>query len=165
MSFSPLRKIAEQILGGMGDNKPDRLFIRKQLREGIKVEKEHTPSKSKAKEIAKDHLTEHPKYYSALKKMEDRLKKKAVYMSRSGKGSDAEHTYDYESRAEASRNLDADLRGNYLGTGGSGKSKLDKKQSRKGRSQEKRPRSSEDVPQDTNSSEGDAWSSDNELRN
>lgn len=71
-----LTKIAEQILGGLGDHKPDKLFVRKQLREGAKVEKEHTGSSSKAKEIAKDHLTEYPRYYTALKKMEKGLEAK-----------------------------------------------------------------------------------------
>jgi hypothetical protein len=67
----------EKLKGGLGDNKKDSDFIASELKKGIKVEKEHTKSLSIAKEVAKDHLTEHPKYYSALKKMEDGLKKKA----------------------------------------------------------------------------------------
>ena len=39
-----------------------------QLRLGIKTEMEHTDNKSKAKEIAMDHLAEDPKYYTKLKK-------------------------------------------------------------------------------------------------
>jgi len=42
----------------------------KELSMGIKVEQEHTSDKDKAKQIALDHLTEDPKYYSKLKKME-----------------------------------------------------------------------------------------------
>jgi hypothetical protein len=42
--------------------------IKKQLKMGTKVEREHTSSTKKAKSIAKDHLVEKPKYYSKLKK-------------------------------------------------------------------------------------------------
>lgn len=35
---------------------------------GIKVEKEHTSSSTIAKQIAKAHLVENPKYYTKLKK-------------------------------------------------------------------------------------------------
>lgn len=44
--------------------------ITKQLRMGIKVEKEHTTSAKDAKEIALDHLNEFPDYYDRLEKME-----------------------------------------------------------------------------------------------
>jgi hypothetical protein len=44
--------------------------INKELEMGIKVELEHTTSKRLAKEIAMDHLTEIPDYYTRLKKME-----------------------------------------------------------------------------------------------
>ena len=39
---------------------------------GIKVEMEHTKDKKKAKEIAMDHLFEDPKYYSKLRKIENK---------------------------------------------------------------------------------------------
>jgi hypothetical protein len=39
-----------------------------QLRMGIRTEKEHTTSPRMACRIALDHLAEHPKYYSKLKK-------------------------------------------------------------------------------------------------
>lgn len=39
-----------------------------QLRKGIKVEMEHTTDRKTAKEIAMDHLTEHPRYYDKLLK-------------------------------------------------------------------------------------------------
>ena len=42
--------------------------IKTQLKIGIKVEMEHTGSKKMAKVIAMDHLTEHPDYYTKLKK-------------------------------------------------------------------------------------------------
>ena len=41
-----------------------------QLQKGIEVEKEHTNNINKATEIAMDHLTEDPKYYDKLKKIE-----------------------------------------------------------------------------------------------
>jgi len=44
--------------------------INKQLRMGIKVELEHTTSRSEAREIALDHLREMPDYYSRLADME-----------------------------------------------------------------------------------------------
>jgi len=62
-------------MGGLADGKPDGQYPRKQLRRGIRVEREHTSSKRTAKEIAKDHLEEHPSYYTALEKMENRLEK------------------------------------------------------------------------------------------
>lgn len=46
--------------------------LKKQLDKGIKVEMEHTKDKSKAKEIAMDHLWEHPNYYDKLEKIESK---------------------------------------------------------------------------------------------
>lgn len=43
--------------------------LKKELLMGIEVEKEHTPSEKTAFQIAMDHLTEDPKYYSKLKKI------------------------------------------------------------------------------------------------
>ena len=45
-------------------------WLRKQLEDGINVEKEHTTKSSVAKEIALDHLNEDPEYYIKLKKVE-----------------------------------------------------------------------------------------------
>lgn len=45
-------------------------FLEKQLNKGVKIEKEHTNSVKIAKQIAKDHLLEDPKYYIKLTKME-----------------------------------------------------------------------------------------------
>jgi len=42
--------------------------LKKQLNKGIKVEMEHTDDKTKAKEIALDHLFEDPNYYDKLEK-------------------------------------------------------------------------------------------------
>lgn len=42
--------------------------LKKQLEIGLKIETEHTNDKQKAKEIAMDHLSEDPNYYSKLNK-------------------------------------------------------------------------------------------------
>lgn len=57
------------------------LQLKKQLTKGIKTEMEHTKSRSKAKEIAMDHLSETPNYYDKLKKVET---KEATTSSSSG---------------------------------------------------------------------------------
>ena len=45
-------------------------FLEKQLNKGANIEKEHTNSIKIARQIAKDHLLEDPKYYIKLTKME-----------------------------------------------------------------------------------------------
>lgn len=67
---------AELIPGGLAAGEPDTKYPKKQLEMGVEIEKEHSPVQAKAKEIAKDHLEEHPQYYSALKAMEKRLEEK-----------------------------------------------------------------------------------------
>ena len=80
------KQVSEEILkGGKADkktleyilkkhNKKDTTIdgLKKQLQKGIKVEMEHTDNKTKAKEIAMDHLYEDPKYYDKLKKIESK---------------------------------------------------------------------------------------------
>lgn len=51
------------------------VFDPKQLKIGTEIEKEHTDDEKEAEKIAKDHLREHPKYYTYLRKMEKKLKK------------------------------------------------------------------------------------------
>jgi len=70
--FEKLSK--EYFSGGKADNKTDKDYDAKQIAMGEKIEKEHTNSAAKAREIARDHLEEFPNYYSALNKMENRLK-------------------------------------------------------------------------------------------
>jgi hypothetical protein len=65
----------EKLKGGKADNKPDEDFDKEQLAAGIKVEREHTSDPDKAKEVAKDHLTEIPDYYKRLKVMESKADK------------------------------------------------------------------------------------------
>jgi len=50
-------------------------YNKTQIRMGIKIEMEHTKSKTIAEKIAKDHLREFPNYYTHLIKMENKLKK------------------------------------------------------------------------------------------
>lgn len=44
--------------------------IKSELEKGINVEKEHTDNEDMAKEIAMDHLTEDPNYYTKLQSIE-----------------------------------------------------------------------------------------------
>lgn len=55
--------------------------IIKQLKMGIKVEKEHTTSKEMARKIALQHLAEIPDYYTRLKKVEKKPLKEAYEFS------------------------------------------------------------------------------------
>lgn len=64
MRLSQLNKI------GKHRDTPDNKFDPKQLEIGTDTELEHTDSNESAKEIAKDHLSELPDYYTRLKKME-----------------------------------------------------------------------------------------------
>jgi hypothetical protein len=52
--------------GGVGDQTPTNQIDPVQLSTGIQIEMEHTNDLDIAKEIAMDHLTEDPKYYSKL---------------------------------------------------------------------------------------------------
>lgn len=63
-----IKQAAEKLKGGEGDCKPDSSFNRKELDKGVEHEHEHTDDNSKAKEIAKDHLSERADYYTALAK-------------------------------------------------------------------------------------------------
>lgn len=67
---SAWRKGAEILSGGKADGKPDAAFPAAALRAGMKVEREHVRDARMRKEIAKDHLTEDPRYYVKLRRME-----------------------------------------------------------------------------------------------
>ena len=58
--------LEDLIPGGVGDDRLDSDFDSEQLQAGIQVEMEHTDDPEKAKEIAKDHLSEDPEYYKKL---------------------------------------------------------------------------------------------------
>jgi predicted DNA-binding ArsR family transcriptional regulator len=77
-----LNERKESLKGGLGDNKPDSAFNKKQLSIGVKDETgEHTKSKQVGKEIAKDHLSADPDYYKKIKKagIEEPKKKLSKY--------------------------------------------------------------------------------------
>jgi len=59
----------ERIPGGRAAGKRPRDFNPRQLRAGTRIEMEHTPRRAVAREIAMDHLTEDPRYYSKLCRM------------------------------------------------------------------------------------------------
>lgn len=71
--------LPEGIPGGLARNKKPSDFNKKELEMGIEVEKEHLVGngysekqmRDVAQEVAMDHLTEIPDYYTRLKKMED----------------------------------------------------------------------------------------------
>jgi hypothetical protein len=58
--------LGDLIPGGRAAGRKPREFDPKQLRVGIKIEREHTRSNAVAKEIAMDHLAEDPRYYTKL---------------------------------------------------------------------------------------------------
>jgi hypothetical protein len=66
------------LMGGKADKKKPSDFNPKSIAQGMKVEREHTTNKATQKEIAMDHLTEDPKYYDKLKKMEKKAYPEAV---------------------------------------------------------------------------------------
>lgn len=72
-----LKQLLEDLKLKHGDD-PDENFDSKELKIGIKIEKEHTDSGEIAKRIAKAHLAEFPHYYTdtnGLLNMEKKLKK------------------------------------------------------------------------------------------
>lgn len=64
------KRARDRLRGGLADFRADSDFDPRQLRMGIRVEREHTRDWRLAKEIAKDHLAEIPDYYTRLAKME-----------------------------------------------------------------------------------------------
>lgn len=59
----------DQLAGGKADKKNPKDFDQAQLKQGIKVEMEHTKNIAIAQEIAMDHLSEDPDYYKKLKEV------------------------------------------------------------------------------------------------
>lgn len=57
---------ADRLPGGLADDQPDDDFDAHQLELGTQVELEHTSDAALAREIARDHLSEDPQYYSML---------------------------------------------------------------------------------------------------
>ena len=66
-----IKKLHEDMLGGgLADGKSSELFDQGELEKGIAIEREHSSDPNIAKEIAMDHLSEDPKYYIKLARME-----------------------------------------------------------------------------------------------
>jgi hypothetical protein len=61
---------------GKHNDVPDDQFDVTELTKGIEIESEHTDDPNEAKNIAKDHLSEIPDYYSRLEAMEAEAKGK-----------------------------------------------------------------------------------------
>jgi len=85
-----IQKIAEELKGGVADEKkpediaPDKeketQEVQKEVLEGASVEMEHTEDPKAAMEVASDHIEEYPageEYYEDLKEMEESAKLKA----------------------------------------------------------------------------------------
>lgn len=58
--------INQRLRGGMGDKRNLNSFDQQELKKGIYIELEHTNDPRIAREIATDHLSENPHYYSEL---------------------------------------------------------------------------------------------------
>ena len=58
--------LKQYIAGGKGDKTDPKSVDANELKVGIAVEMEHTSDPKIAEEIALDHLTENPKYYTKL---------------------------------------------------------------------------------------------------
>ena len=70
-----MKKHKDKLKGGLADNKQPKDFNQKSLKQGMKVEAEHTTDGDIAREIAMDHLSEDSKYYKRLSKMEKGAKR------------------------------------------------------------------------------------------
>lgn len=77
-------KPAASIPGGKAQGRSPSEFDPKQLKKGIAIEHEHTPSSRRAVEIAMDHLTEFDNYYKKLPGFERTLKKAASFLKTPG---------------------------------------------------------------------------------
>jgi hypothetical protein len=73
-----MAKHKDKMKGGLADKKQPKDFDQKALKQGMRVELEHTSDRSIAKEIAMDHLSEDPDYYSKLSEIEKQDKLKVV---------------------------------------------------------------------------------------
>jgi len=81
-------EIGDKIKGGKADDNSPQEFDKEQIKMGLKIEMEHTDDPMIAIEIAMDHLSEFPDYYTRLDKMEKEAK--------SEKSEDGEESEDEE---------------------------------------------------------------------
>lgn len=68
-----MKAITKFLNVGKHNHVPDSEFNNQQLEKGIEIEYEHTDSRDVAKAIAKDHLSEDPRYYIFLEEMEKKF--------------------------------------------------------------------------------------------
>ena len=99
LPFEPEDEVFPDTTGGAHIGRhwrtPQSRFHPAELAKGVKMEMEHTDSHTIALEIAKDHLSELPDYYSRLEKMEKRAfaerKKKAHTTKKNGRRNKRTH--------------------------------------------------------------------------
>jgi tRNA nucleotidyltransferase/poly(A) polymerase len=72
------RTAGELIPGGKARDLSPSAFDPDELARGVEVEREHTPDPAVAREIAMDHLTEFPDYYTRLDRMESEARAKTA---------------------------------------------------------------------------------------
>jgi tRNA nucleotidyltransferase/poly(A) polymerase len=72
------RTAGELIPGGRARNLSPSLFDPEEIARGVRIEREHTPDSDIAQEIAMDHLTEFPDYYTRLERMESEARTAAA---------------------------------------------------------------------------------------
>ena len=68
-ALPPQKRLGDMLPGGYAAGKKPSDFNRRQLTAGKQIEMEHTRDARIAQEIAMDHLTEDPRYYSKLCKI------------------------------------------------------------------------------------------------
>lgn len=85
----------DRLPGGKADKKKPEDFDKAQLEIGIEIEMEHTDDPAVAQEIAMDHLTEDPEYYTHLRKMEMDAKNGKGFAKESKETNEARMGVDY----------------------------------------------------------------------
>lgn len=96
----------DRIPGGLGDTAKASDFDREQVAKGIRVEMEHTSDPRTALEIALDHLSENPRYYDELSKLNLSRMLSAEFARRRhvyGKFVESEHPRDASGKFVAQR--------------------------------------------------------------
>ena len=103
-------KWQDKLHGGLGDDLTPFDITPDQLREGVKVEKEHTSDEHIAKELVLDHYAEFgAAYYPELKKMEAKLKRKATGAEMNDLKRKLKH-HKYAAKKEPSPDFDRELK-------------------------------------------------------
>ena len=103
-------KWRDKMHGGLGDDLTPFDVTPDQMREGVAVEMEHTNDKHVATEIFLDHYAEFgAAYYPALKKMEEKLKRKATESEKRELQRKFKH-HKYTAKKEPSPDFDRELK-------------------------------------------------------